>query len=217
MSVADLDIHGPRMKCLDPEEFENINLFGTYNTGQASHLLVVLEKCDPEKKEIECKDEDVINEWLQFKYLVTLENSRRFITHQFEDDRIESRSTIHMYPVSADIRFEVVKEIQRNKIELSDYKVNIGEILKDIELGYNSEVVQSRTIPYENKMWNSIVFEMSLNRIHQHRYVYSFLDVLRDVGGLFSSLSPICGIVIAIFQYRGSYMFIASQMLSEKI
>ena len=71
-----------------------------------------------------------------------------------------------MYPVSADIRFEVVKEIQRNKIELSDYKVNIGEILKDIELGYNSEVVQSRTIPYENKMWNSIVFEMSLNRIH---------------------------------------------------
>ena len=46
--------------------------------------MVILEKCDEEKRD-DCKSEEEITEWLSQKYIIVLENSRRFIPHQFED------------------------------------------------------------------------------------------------------------------------------------
>ena len=44
------------------------------------------------------------------------------------------------------------------------------------------------------------------------RTVYGFLDFLRDLGGLFSALGPFCGVIVTIFQYRGSYLNLMDDM-----
>jgi len=41
------------------------------------------------------------------------------------------------------------------------------------------------------------------------------LDFLGDIGGLFSALGPLCGVIVTAFQYRGSYMYLASTMLKN--
>ena len=63
------------MKCLDEDGTE---IFGSYNTDKASNLMVVFEKCDPEK-ETYCKPKDKIDEWLEFRYVVNLENQENFV------------------------------------------------------------------------------------------------------------------------------------------
>ena len=55
-----------KLMCLD----EKISINGSYETDRGSTLMVVFEKCDKEKGP--CKDSEVINEWLSFRYIVVL-------------------------------------------------------------------------------------------------------------------------------------------------
>ena len=54
---------------------------------------------------------------------------------------------------------------------------------------------------------------MSLSRIQYTRTVYSYLDFLRDIGGLLSAIGPLFGIFIAIVNYRSTYVLLTSEML----
>ena len=54
---------------------------------------------------------------------------------------------------------------------------------------------------------------MSLSRIQYTRTVYSYLDFLRDIGGLNSAIGPLFGVIIAIVQYRSTYVLLTSEML----
>ena len=66
--------YGPKMKCLvDP----NMDYFGNFDTDKAQNLMIVFEICDKTKRT--CKTDTEITEWLRFKYIVTLENERKFI------------------------------------------------------------------------------------------------------------------------------------------
>ena len=64
-------------------------------------------------------------------------------------------------------------------------------------------------------MWNSITFELSRTRIEYTRTVYSSLDFLGDIGGLFGALGPLFATGVTILQYRGIYMFLMSDMLQN--
>lgn len=81
--------------------------------------------------------------------------------------------------------------------------------------GFEAEVTSSRILPYKTQMWNSITYELSQTRHEYTRTVYSMLDFLGDIGGLFSALGPLCGVIVTAFQYRGSYMYLASTMLKN--
>ena len=52
--------------------------------------MIVFEKCDP--KERECKTEEEITKWLEFKYLYVLRNSAKIITHEFEEARVSAEA-----------------------------------------------------------------------------------------------------------------------------
>lgn len=69
---------------------------------------------------------------------------------------------------------------------------------KDEEDGFDLEVTETRLLPYKNSFQNSITFEMSLKRREVTRTVYSFMDYLGDLGGLFSALGPFFGTLVAI-------------------
>ena len=89
---------------------------------------------------------------------------------------------------------------------MNDYRVNVGSMVVDLVMGFDKFIAPSRMLPYKNLMHNSITYEMSLSRVEYTRTVYSTLDFLRDIGGLFGALGPLFGIVVTIFQYRGSYL-----------
>ena len=40
------------------------------------------------------------------------------------------------------------------------------------------------------------------------------MDFLGDIGGLYSALWPVCSLGVALLQFRGSYMFLMSDMLN---
>ena len=61
-------------------------------------------------------------------------------------------------------RTDQVRMITRSKLNLNDYKWNIGDIFMDIEDGFDIEVTENRLLPYKNTFQNAITFEMSLQR-----------------------------------------------------
>ena len=47
-------------------------------------------------------------------------------------------------------RLDQVRMITRSKLNLNDYQWNIGDMLKDIEDGFDLEVTETRLLPYKN-------------------------------------------------------------------
>jgi len=140
-----------------------MTLFGNYDTSLASNLMIVFEKCDPQKRALEglkCKSAAEIDEWLEFKYFLVLENGRQFVQHKFGEERIDESSQLSWYPISTTTRTDVVRMITRNDMQLKDSPFSFGTST-DQEEGYAIEQVPGREIPYKNQFWNSITYEVS--------------------------------------------------------
>ena len=105
------------MKCLDDDSLTQ--LFGNYDSNVANNLMIVFEKCDSTVRA--CKTDQEITDWLVFKYIILFENSRRFIPHQFANERIQSLAQIRWFPIAKDQRSDTVKMVTRSKINLNDY------------------------------------------------------------------------------------------------
>ena len=63
----------------------------------------------------------------------------------------------------------------------------------------------TRTMPYTNRMQNAITFEMNLSKKIFYRSVYSSLDFISDIGGLFGAIQPLALAVLLIFNFYASY------------
>ena len=75
------------MKCID--EKQQTDIFGSYNTDKASNLMIVFERCKVKTNDNKpCKDDSVIDDWLKYKYIVSLENEKTFVQDGFNDDSI---------------------------------------------------------------------------------------------------------------------------------
>ena len=94
--------------------------------------------------------------------------------------------------------------ITRTDMELEDNPLRFGLQAKN-QAGYEILKHPSRELPYKNKFWNAITFEVSLDQRKYFRRVYALADLLSDLGGLSGALSPLCYAVVLSCQYRGSY------------
>ena len=104
-SMQDLVNHWRKLKCIqDPQQ---LTLFGNYDTEQAANLMIVFELCNPKLRK--CKTEDQIREWLQRKYIVTLQNNKRFVQHEFDDKRIAMHADMRYLPVSSHLKTDIVR------------------------------------------------------------------------------------------------------------
>ena len=160
--------------------------------------MIVFEKCDPDVRT--CKSQEVINEWVEYKYLVTFQNTKNFIQHEFFEKRINAKSQFVWQTLSPTSRLDHVRTATRKSLNLHDYQYNFGNILLDEEDGFQiEETASARTLPYKNQYWNAITYELSLTRLEYTRTVYSFMDFLRDLGGLFGAISPIFGFIVSVF------------------
>ena len=60
-------------------------------------------------------------------------------------------------------------------------------------------------MPYVNSFSNAITYEMSLNNKVYARRVYSSLDFVSDLGGLFGALRPLSILFITVINYYSMY------------
>ena len=70
--------YGPRFKCLTNPE-RDLKMFGNYDTSIAANLMVVFDKCNNKTSSVPCKSKEEIDEFMKFKYMIALWNSRNFI------------------------------------------------------------------------------------------------------------------------------------------
>ena len=72
-------------------------------------------------------------------------------------------SVLKWHSVSADVRTDTVNIIQRQNMIMNDYRMNVGSLMRDEEMGFETFQAPSRIMPYQNKFQNAITFELSLS------------------------------------------------------
>ena len=75
----------------------------------------------------------------------------------------------------------------------------------------------TRLMPWRNQFQNAITFEMNLNKKKYFRSVYSFLDFLSDLGGLFGATRPIILAILTVFNLYASYQFIMHELFIHSV
>ena len=98
--------------------------------------MVVFEKCDRTKSSVKCDDEAEIEEWLRFKYLIGIYNSKNFVQHKFEEDRIEATSKVAWFPISEGIRIDYVIKLTRTRMLLNDSQFSFKGLMMQEDAGF---------------------------------------------------------------------------------
>ena len=81
--------------------------------------MIVFEMCNEAKTPtIKCKTKTELKQFLKNKYLVTLENSSHFISHRFDEKRVNKKAEIKWYWLSTTTRLDYVNMITRESITL---------------------------------------------------------------------------------------------------
>ena len=78
-------------------------------------------------------------------------------------------------------------------------------------------IVPSGERPYEfyDEMHVSIVYEMSLDRVRIQRNVFSLLDWIGDVGGLFEAMFIFFSIIIAAYHYKTFEIYMVRKLYKQ--
>lgn len=77
--------------------------------------------------------------------------------------------------------------------------------MSDEERGFQMKDNPTRIMEYPNDFYNAITFEMSFTHRMYNRHVYNSLDLLADLGGLFSALRVPFAAVLLLLNYFNSY------------
>ena len=65
-------------------------------------------------------------------------------------------------------------------------------------------------------MQNSVTFEMNMTKKIYLRSVYSSLDFVSDIGGLFGALMPLFTAILTTFNFYASYQFIMHDLFTSR-
>ena len=146
------------MRCIVDEDFEKVNMFGDYNSGSASNLVIAFDLCNTETSDVQCEKREEIEQWMARKYFMVLTNHSRFITHEFHEKRMQNRSKLFWYPLSHRIKVDSVMMIQRTSQELNDGYINLSSLNREYEKGFNIDRLQNRDMPYNNTLQNAVTY-----------------------------------------------------------
>ena len=202
-SVADIDTYGVGLKC--PVNASDLSIQGKYDASAAKNLMVIVQKCNPETSEVTCKSDAEIEEWLRYKFILIVRNQRKFIQYQFGEKRVQKAAELKWYSVNNVMRSDNPMVIYRSDIYLDDNQFSLGSFMSDEERGFQMKDNPTRIMEYPNDFYNAITFEMSFTHRMYNRHVYNSLDLLADLGGLFSALRVPFAAVLLLLNYFNSY------------
>ena len=146
--MSDLKLYGNRLKC--PENKTDLVVMGNFDSSAAANVMVVLEKCDNKTSTITCKSNAEIDAFLEFKYILLLQNERKFIQYQFGEGSINKVATLKWYGVNANSRSDFVLRFQRTIIGREDSIFSVAGLDSVSEEGFYSTDGATRELPYVN-------------------------------------------------------------------
>lgn len=159
--------------------------------------MAIFELCRPSPTQ-KCKSDAEIKAWMNKKYIVTLENEKKFLAHDFSESRITLESNLRWYGLSPNTHVDYVKQFTRTEMNLDDSKLNLGSLGTERDNGFIISKLPQREMPYDKKFMNAISFELSQQKTVYFRRVFSVFDFLRDIGGLYSAFCSLCAIIISV-------------------
>ena len=143
-SAPEISKFWSEFKCI--ADVSDLKVNGNFDTSVANQLMIVFEKCDKKRSpQINCASETSIEQWMKFRYILTVENTKQFIQHEFEDDGIEKTSEIYWHALNYKDRTDYVKMIHRTSIELKDDYWGIKNTNHD---GFFLQKGGTRSLPY---------------------------------------------------------------------
>ena len=109
-------------------------------------------------------------------------------------------------------------KVQMQYLDLSDSIFSVGLLLKSNETIFSLVTESARPSTYTGDkvgaISGSIVFRLSSDRVTIQRIVYSFLDYLGDIGGLFGILTGFASTFSLILNFNGVYHLLTSVLFS---
>ena len=115
--------------------------------------MIVFEKCDNATRKSSqepCKSEDIIDEWMKFKYIFAYMNEFKFVPHKFEDERISLTSNTRWVPLNPGSRVDTVYKITRTKLKLDDSYM-LGSFASEEYEGFSLNQLPGRDMQYLNR------------------------------------------------------------------
>ena len=110
--------------------------------------MVTFDRCDPDERT--CKSGEIIDAWLEFKYIILVENEQKYYQSRPIADRKQSLAKITYNSVSPTTRIDQPKKVLIKDVELekAPIGISIGDTNRKLERIYGFEDVQSRILPY---------------------------------------------------------------------
>lgn len=136
---------------------DELYLHGNYDTQNLTSVMIVLERCDPEKnakneatKNIQCVNDTEFKEWASMRYIIILEQQERFIQNKFNEDRLHSSAELKYYPINVDARNDYVNMVTRSRMELNDEYMSFASEYEEEREYYTIDKSSTRCLPYLN-------------------------------------------------------------------
>ena len=154
-TLADLEWFAEGAICV--KNLDDIFGYGNFQTVTASVIMIVWERCDPEKnalsdatKDIKCANDTAYRNFTEGLYICSIDNQKRFVQHKFGEERLQHAAEINYYSLNNDDRSDFVKVINRGFLELNDKYVSFGDD-DDGVLSFEISQKPTRSLPYRNK------------------------------------------------------------------
>ena len=104
----------PKMRCLDND---GIDVYGNYDSTKAKILEVEIMPC---KGRSTCKSKEEIDEWINGKYLILIENIDSFYSDIYGNRRVQSFSRFKWVPLASAYRTDYVNSFTVQELNAQD-------------------------------------------------------------------------------------------------
>ena len=88
--------YAKKLKCLE----DRPKVQGDYDTERGSHLVIILERCNPKERST-CKSDEDFTEWIKGKYVIVAENTWTFRSDTYTDKRLSASAKLVWFPLSS--------------------------------------------------------------------------------------------------------------------
>ena len=179
-SLGFLEFYWQKLYCYD----DIIDIHGSYNSADASHLQFSFAKCDSSVRST-CKSEDEIAEYMDKLFLIHVHNSIRFVQNQYEDKRLSYESRFVWHKLKDYRGQEKIYEINNKEITLQDSRLmHLAGLTEEGTMAFDVEYKGDRPYEFKDNVHATVSFEMFLDLATASRDVYTILNLVGEVGGL---------------------------------
>ena len=124
--------------------------------------------------------------FLQRKFIALQYNQAKFVRDGYFEEAVTRESLLTWIPLNSQIREQSNYKISQTFMELQDYEIIELDDLTKLEIEESFVWKQIRSIPYEfpDAIHSAVAIELDLSLNTVERSVYTYVDLLSDVGGI---------------------------------